>query len=173
MTDQRRGRGFDAALSREIDAWLRGDTSRREVVRGMLGLGGAAAASALFAPMVAQAAADLASPDTPVGQTQAAAIKASTEGPTDGSAYRATQAAKKIKGVTLNHAYEVRPPGPRAAQLLGTDVAGSDRGRVTTSSSCRTRTSIPSRLRSISRARAHTTSSKSSLPGFLPSPMAA
>jgi len=106
MTDQRRGRGFDEALSREIDAWLRGDNSRREVLRGMLGLAGAAAASTLFAPMVAQAAADLASPDTPLGQVQAAAVKASIEGPTDGSAYRATQAAKKIKGVTLNVTYE-------------------------------------------------------------------
>jgi multiple sugar transport system substrate-binding protein len=50
----------------------------------------------------------LADRSTPVGQAQAAAIRASTEGPTDGSAYRAVQAAQKYKdkGITLNITYE-------------------------------------------------------------------
>ena len=39
------------------------------------------------------AQAQMADPSTPLGQAQAAALKASTEGPTDGSAYRAVQAA--------------------------------------------------------------------------------
>ena len=47
-------------------------------------------------------------PATPLGKAQAAAVKASTEGPKDGSAYRAVQAAQayKCKGVTLNMTYE-------------------------------------------------------------------
>jgi multiple sugar transport system substrate-binding protein len=106
MTDERGRRDYQHALSQEIDRWLSGDASRRTVLRGLLGAGGMLAASELFAPLVAEAKTDLASPDTPLGQVQAAAIKASTEGPTDGSAYRATQAAKKISGVMLNVTYE-------------------------------------------------------------------
>src|SRR6185312_12790707 len=56
---------------------------------------------------LAQAAVDLADPSTPLGQAQALAVKASTEGPTDGSAYRAAQAAKQYGGITLNMTYEV------------------------------------------------------------------
>jgi multiple sugar transport system substrate-binding protein len=52
------------------------------------------------------AAVELADPTTPLGQAQAAAVKASTEGPTDGSAYRAVQAAKGSSGITLNVTYE-------------------------------------------------------------------
>jgi multiple sugar transport system substrate-binding protein len=50
----------------------------------------------------------LADPSTPLGAGQVAAIKASTEGPTDGSAYRAVQAAQKFKGknITLSLSYE-------------------------------------------------------------------
>jgi multiple sugar transport system substrate-binding protein len=56
---------------------------------------------------LAQTAVDLADPSTPLGQAQAAAMKASTDGPTDGSAYRATQAAKQYGGITINMTYEV------------------------------------------------------------------
>jgi multiple sugar transport system substrate-binding protein len=43
-----------------------------------------------------------------MGQVQAAAVKASTEGPVDGSAFRAVQAAQamKAKDITLNMTYE-------------------------------------------------------------------
>ncbi len=56
---------------------------------------------------MAQAAVDLADPSTPLGQAEALAVKASTEGPADGSAYRAVQAAKQFSGLTLNMTYEV------------------------------------------------------------------
>ena len=49
---------------------------------------------------------ELADASSPLGKAQAAALKASTEGPADGSAFRAVAAAKKFKGVTLNMTYE-------------------------------------------------------------------
>lgn len=107
--NERGKREFEANLSQEIDAWLRGDTSRRTFLQRLVGLGAFAAFSGpIFgaAEFVEAAAVELASPDTPLGKAQAAAVKASTEGPADGSAYRATQAAKKYKGVTLNVTYE-------------------------------------------------------------------
>jgi multiple sugar transport system substrate-binding protein len=53
--------------------------------------------------LVASPAADASSP---LGKAQAAALKASTEGPADGSAFRAVAEAKKFKGVTLSMTYE-------------------------------------------------------------------
>ena len=41
---------------------------------------------------------ELADKSTPLGHAQADAVKASTEGPPDGSAYRAVQAAQQFKG---------------------------------------------------------------------------
>jgi multiple sugar transport system substrate-binding protein len=49
---------------------------------------------------------ELADPTTPLGQAQAAAVKASTEGPTQGSAFRAVDGAKQFKSATLNMTYE-------------------------------------------------------------------
>ncbi|WP_046862855.1 extracellular solute-binding protein [Microvirga massiliensis] len=109
--DDRQKRDFDAALSAEVDAFLRGEPTRRDFVKqfgqmaGMIAIGEGLVP--LFAQQaLAQAAVDLADPSTPLGQAQAAVIKASTEGPADGSAYRAAQAAKKYKGATLNMTYE-------------------------------------------------------------------
>jgi len=111
MNDRER-RDFEAGLSAEVDAWLRGDKTRRGFIKkfgqltGMLALSGSILpASAQWA--LAQAKVDLADPSTPLGKAQAAAMKASTEGPADGSAYRAVEAAKKFSGVTLNMTYEV------------------------------------------------------------------
>ena len=111
MTDRRNDSDFQHALAHEIDAWLRGDVSRRGALRGLLAAAGAATMPALLLrsgqAMAQGVKADLADPATPLGQVQAAAVKASTEGPADGSAYRALQAAKKISsGVTLNVTYE-------------------------------------------------------------------
>ena len=117
MTDERERREFNAGLSEEVDAWLRGDTSRREFLTRFMLLGGAAmlpglgytaSGSKAWAAMADVSKVELADKSTPLGQTQAAAVKASSEGPTDGSAYRAVQAAQqyKDKGITLNLTYE-------------------------------------------------------------------
>ena len=117
MTDDRERREFNAGLSEEVDAWLRGDTSRREFLTRFMLLGGAAmlpglgytaSGSKAWAAMADVSKVELADKSTPLGQAQAAAVKASSEGPTDGSAYRAVQAAQKYKdkGITLNLTYE-------------------------------------------------------------------
>ena len=107
-------REFHTGLSEDVDAWLRGETSRRTFLTKLAQLiGGAAVAgpaaamgSADRASAAGPAKVELAPPDTPLGKAQAAAVAASTQGPTDGSAYRAVQAAKKLKGATLNVTYE-------------------------------------------------------------------
>jgi multiple sugar transport system substrate-binding protein len=116
---ERDGREFQAGLAEEVDAWLRGDTSKRAFLRRLVELGGAAALArpglALLGgglgsgalARAARAAVELADPSTPFGQAQAAAVKASTEGPEDNSAYRAVEAAKQYAGATLNMTYEV------------------------------------------------------------------
>jgi len=110
MNDRER-RDFEAGLSEEVDAWLRGDTSRRTFIKrfgqmtGMLALSGPLLAS-VSSLALAQAELDLADPSTPLGQAQALAMKASNEGPADGSAFRAVEAAKQFSGVTLSMTYE-------------------------------------------------------------------
>jgi multiple sugar transport system substrate-binding protein len=125
MNDDTNRRDRDAALSRELDTWLAGDYSRRHVIARLLGAGGLAASGLLaalpasaraaaragrFGPapnlLLQHAAAELAAADTPLGKAQADAVKASTEGPQDGSAYRAVQAAKKLKGRSITMTYE-------------------------------------------------------------------
>ena len=109
---EREERDFQAGLAAEVDAWLRGEPTRREFIKrvgqatGMLALSGSAL-SPWVSRALAQAALELADPSTPLGAAQAAAVAASTEGPADGSAYRAVQAAKQYAGVTINMTYEV------------------------------------------------------------------
>ena len=109
--NERERRDFEAGLSAEVDAWLRGEPTRRTFIKrfgqaaGMLPLSGGLLGS-FGSWALAQAAVDLADPSTPLGKAQAAALKASTEGPADGSAFRAVQAAKQYSGVTLNMTYE-------------------------------------------------------------------
>jgi hypothetical protein len=103
-------RDYEASLSREIDAWLRGDRSRRHVLAGLLGASGFAFTGKAVQAAVAQrfsgtptdrlleqAAVELASPDTPLGKARADAVKASTEGPKDESAFRGVEAAKQFR----------------------------------------------------------------------------
>jgi len=128
MTEDARSRSNDPLLAAELNAWLRGDRSRRAVLRGLLVAGGYAAALGALAGE-ARAAVELAAPDTPLGRAQAEALRASTEGPKDGSAFRATEAAKRLKGVTLGMTYEaglqaLEPrnfSGPLWQQLTGTE----------------------------------------------------
>jgi multiple sugar transport system substrate-binding protein len=128
MSEDARSRSDDSLLAAELNAWLHGDRSRRAVLRGLLVAGGYAAAFGAVAGE-ARAAVELAAPDTPLGRAQAEALRASTEGPKDGSASRATDAAKRFKGVTLGMTYEaglqaLEPrnfSGPLWQQLTGTD----------------------------------------------------
>jgi multiple sugar transport system substrate-binding protein len=117
MMDEREQREFQAGLSEEVDAWLRGETSRRTFLTRMMVMGGAAAlpglgftasGSSAWAEAVDLSKVELADPSTPLGRTQAAAVKASIESPKDGSAFRAVAAAQKYKGkdLTLNMSYE-------------------------------------------------------------------
>ena len=114
MSRERKQREFQAGLAEEVDAWLRGDTSKRTFLKRLVEAGGAAAlarpglallGSGLGAS-AARAAVELADPSTPFGQAQAAAVKASKEGPPENSAYRAAQAGKQYQGATLNMTYE-------------------------------------------------------------------
>jgi multiple sugar transport system substrate-binding protein len=104
--NERERRDFGAELDAEIDAWLTGQLSRRTCIKKLGRLTGMVAASGSIlsmttCPSFAQAALDLAVPSTPLGKAQAAAMMASTETPVDGSAYRAVQAAKHHAGTEL------------------------------------------------------------------------
>src|SRR4051812_46599750 len=109
--DDREKRDFEAGLAADVDAWLNGEPTRRSFITrfgqmtGMIALSGPMlAATSHWA--LAQAAAELADASTPLGKAQAAAMKASTEAPQDGSAFRAVAAAKQFSGATLNMTYE-------------------------------------------------------------------
>ena len=110
MNDRER-RDFEAGLSADVDAWLTGQPTRRTFITrfgqlvGMLPLSGAMLTS-VSSWALAQASVELADPGSPLGKAQALALAASTEGPKDGSAYRAVEAAKQYSGVTLNMTYE-------------------------------------------------------------------
>jgi multiple sugar transport system substrate-binding protein len=109
--DDREKREFEAGLAADVDAWMKGEPTRRTFITklgqmtGMLAISGPLLASTSQWAL-AQAAAELADPASPLGKAQAAALKASVEGPADGSAFRAVAAAKQYKGVTLSMTYE-------------------------------------------------------------------
>ncbi|MDQ0395516.1 extracellular solute-binding protein [Labrys monachus] len=109
--NERERRDFEAGLAEEVDAWLSGRPTRRTFITrlgqmmGMLPLAGLAL-PAWTSEAVAAAALDLADASTPLGKAQAAALKASTEGPADGSAFRAVAAAKQYSGVSLSMTFE-------------------------------------------------------------------
>lgn len=132
MNDRER-RDFEAGLANEVDSWLQGNTSRRIFLTRFGQLTGMIAAagpllSTMSSTVLAQTKAAIADPSTPLGKAQLAAAKASSEGPTDGSAYRAVQAAKKLPGVTITQVYEaglqaLEPrnySGPLWEELTGT-----------------------------------------------------
>ena len=109
--NEREKRDFQAGLELEIDAFLRGEHTRRTFIARFGQMTGMLAVTGPILGMmtdwaVAQQKLELADPASPLGQAQAAALKASTEGPADGSAFRATEAAKQFSGVTLNMTYE-------------------------------------------------------------------
>jgi multiple sugar transport system substrate-binding protein len=109
--NDREQREFEAGLAQEVDALLRGEPTRRTFIKLFGQMTGMLAASAPVLGMmtdwaIAQQKMELADPSSPLGQAQAAAIKASMEGPADGSAFRAVKAAKAHSGKTLNMTYE-------------------------------------------------------------------
>ncbi|RWB00734.1 extracellular solute-binding protein [Mesorhizobium sp.] len=104
-------RDFQAGLEAEVDAFMRGETTRRTLITRFGQMTGMLAASGPILAMMtdwalAQQKLELADAASPLGQAQAAAMKASMEGPADGSAFRAVEAAKAHSGVTLNMTYE-------------------------------------------------------------------
>ena len=108
---EREKRDFQAGLEDEVNAFLRGEPTRRTFIKrfgqamGMLPIvGGALGSGVQWA--LAQAKMELEDPSTPLGKAQELAFKASTEGPADGSAFRAVEAAKQFAGVNLNMTYE-------------------------------------------------------------------
>ena len=108
---EREKRDFQAGLEDEVNAFLRGEPTRRTFIKrfgqamGMLPIvGGMLGSGVQWA--LAQAKMELEDPNTPLGKAQALAFKASTEGPADGSAFRAVEAAKQFAGVNLNMTYE-------------------------------------------------------------------
>ena len=110
MNDRER-RDFEAGLNAEVDAFLRGENTRRDFIKKFgLMTGLLATSGGILSPWaenaLAQASVELADPSTPLGKAQAAALAASTEGPKDGSAYRAVEAAKQYSGITINMTYE-------------------------------------------------------------------
>jgi multiple sugar transport system substrate-binding protein len=104
-------RDFQAGLEAEVDAFMRGETTRRTFITRFGQMTGMLAAPGPILAMMtdwalAQQKLELADAASPLGQAQAAAMKASMEGPADGSAFRAVEAAKAHSGVTLNMTYE-------------------------------------------------------------------
>ncbi|MBV8704906.1 MAG: hypothetical protein JO118_14490, partial [Acetobacteraceae bacterium] len=69
MSDNQRNQPNDPLLAAELNAWLRGDRSRRAVLRDLLVAGGYAVAFGAVAGE-ARAAVELAAPDTPLGKAQ-------------------------------------------------------------------------------------------------------
>lgn len=110
--NQREKRDFNAGLAADVDAWLRGEPTRRTFIKrfgqmaGMLAVAGGGLCPNFVSGALAQAKLQLEDPNTPLGKAQALALKASTEGPADGSAFRAVEAAKKFAGANLNMTYE-------------------------------------------------------------------
>jgi len=110
--NQREKRDFNVGLAADVDAWLRGEPTRRTFIKrfgqvaGMLAVAGGGLSPDFISGALAQATVQLEDPNTPLGKAQALALKASTEGPADGSAFRAVEAAKKFAGANLNMTYE-------------------------------------------------------------------
>ena len=109
--NDREKRDFQAGLEAEVDALLRGEATRRTFITrfgqmtGMLAVSGPLLGT-MTEWAIAQQKLELADLASPLGQAQAAALKASMEGPADGSAFRAAEAAKAHSGITLNMTYE-------------------------------------------------------------------
>ena len=103
--NDREKRDFQAGLEAEVDALLRGEATRRTFITrfgqmtGMLAVSGPLLGT-MTEWAIAQQKLELADLASPLGQAQAAALKASMEGPADGSAFRAAEAAKAHSGIT-------------------------------------------------------------------------
>jgi len=115
---ERDRRDFEAGLSLELDCWLAGRPTRRTFIRKFGELTGMLALSASqltlgTRPASAQEVFARADGSTALGKAQTAAITASTEGPADGSAFRAVQAAKKFQGSSLSLTFA---KGPQALE---------------------------------------------------------
>ena len=130
MMNERERRDFNAGLSDEVDAWLRGDTSRRSFLTKFVLMGGAAmlpgfgftaATSEAWAEAVDISKVDLADKSTPLGPSPGRGGQGLDRGADRrlGLSRRAGGASYKAKNVTLNMTYEAGPAGARAANFSG------------------------------------------------------
>ena len=136
MTDERERREFNAGLSEEVDAWLRGDTSRREFLTRFMLLGGAAmlpglgytaSGSKAWAAMADVSKVELADPSTPLGEAQAAAVKASTRARRTGRRIAPCRPpSSQGQGRHAQPDLRGRSAGARAEELFRAPVAGVD-----------------------------------------------
>ena len=108
--NERERRDFEEGLKADVDAWLRGEPTRRTFITrlgqmmGMLPLAGLVAPS-FVNEALAQAAAELADTSTPLGKAQAAAMKASTVGMAPASGGSSSNTASRMCDATRRTKY--------------------------------------------------------------------
>jgi hypothetical protein len=82
--NEREKRDFNAGLAADVDAWLRGEPTRRTFIKrfgqmaGMLAVAGGGLSPSFVTGALAQAKVELEDPNSPLGKAQALALKAST-----------------------------------------------------------------------------------------------
>ena len=115
MNDRER-RDFNAGLSEEVDAWLRGDNCpaanflTKLVLMGgaamLPGFGYTASTPKAWADAADISKVDLAAPDTPLGHAQADAVRASTEGPQTGRPIAPWRRRSSSRAASVTMTYE-------------------------------------------------------------------
>ena len=138
MSSERERREFQAGLAEEVDAWLRGDKSRRTFLQRLVELGGATA----LARPGSRAARDEPWRERGAGGGRARRSEhAVRPGPgrrgqgVDRRSARELGVSRRrgseaIRRLDHQHDLRVGPAGARAPQLLRTAVAGPDRHRL-------------------------------------------
>ena len=139
MSRQRERREFQAGLAEEVDAWLRGDTSKRTFLSRLVELGGAAALSRPGLALARQRG-----PPREVGAGRGRARR-SQHAVRPGAGRRRQSLDRRpagelglsrgpgrqaVRGRNPQHDLRVRPAGARAPELLRTALAGPHRHRL-------------------------------------------
>ena len=134
MSD-RENRDFQAGLEDEVNAFLRGEPTRRTFIKrfgqamGMLPIAGGMLGSGVQWAL-AQAKMELEDPSTPLGKAQALALKASTEGPARRFGLPRRGGSQAVCRRQPQHDLRGRSAGSRPAQLLRPALGAADRHQV-------------------------------------------